>query len=418
MNGLLIVARDLSEKQKSVDINPNLTFGILAKFKQNLSSQNCQTYLNLEVVKPGTIDALEEHLEQATAKHEKGHYHFVHLDVHGIVEEIWKIEEKVQKKAEKKAEKTVRKNKGKRTDRKVVKSAYLLFNDPDPTDYKRTEKAVQVVATILAKHGVGAVVLNACESAKANSGNAANLAKLFTGFGVQNVLAMSFMINVSAAEIFLRGFYHSLLLQGQTFSQAARMAKKLLRERKDRKARFDLKRPVNDDFVPVVYSLGQDLKLVPQTRQSIESSFGFSEFSLGSAQPANADMTYLTGRDFDLLRLEKRLLAHKRVHLTGRAGIGKTALIRYASQIWLQTFFADLILFVDFSKVKTLSDAINSFVSQMPVNQTQRTMLSSELGRIFKSENPDQGSFSNFVFNACPHQRLIVIIDELQFDKQ
>lgn len=154
-------------------------------------------------------------------------------------------------------------------EKKATKAAYPPPNDPDPADYRRTEESANVVATLLAKHGIAVAVLNACESAKANSGDAVNLAKVFGLCGVHNVLVMSFMINTSAMEIFLRGFYHSLFVLGHTFSQAAHRAPKLLRERKDRKARLGLTRPVNDNFIPVIYSLGQDAKLVPRRSQCL-----------------------------------------------------------------------------------------------------------------------------------------------------
>lgn len=56
VNGLLMVARDLFTEQDLVDVDPNLAIGILAKIKQDLSSQGYQACWNLKVVRPGTLE--------------------------------------------------------------------------------------------------------------------------------------------------------------------------------------------------------------------------------------------------------------------------------------------------------------------------------------------------------------------------
>ena len=400
VNVLLVVARDLSPNPDTTDVNPNVALGILAKIQQDFASQDLQARLNLEVVRPGTLDALEEHL----TRHSRGYYHFVHFDIHGTVTNSH--------------EKKGRAARSQEGELKNKKAAYLLFNHPDPNNYERTKEKAQDVAKLLQTNGICVAILNACESARADSGDAANVAKTFTESGVQNVLAMSFEAHKSAAEQFLRGFYHSLFLQGLTFSQAARQARELLRQNPERQARLGLKRSVHDSFVPVVYSLGQDSRFMPQKEPRVGRRFSVSDFAIGSGQPAAERIPNLIGRDFDLLRLEKHLLNRGKLHFKGRAGVGKTALLRYARDLWLRTSFVDLILFVDLSKAKTSLDATKSLVSQIPVDETKRIKLRSEIQKMLDSKDFDQTSFSGLVLNACQGKAIMVIIDGVQYGQK
>jgi hypothetical protein len=41
--------------------------------------------IQIDIVRPGTYRALENHLREVTAKHKEGYYHVIHFDVHGAV---------------------------------------------------------------------------------------------------------------------------------------------------------------------------------------------------------------------------------------------------------------------------------------------------------------------------------------------
>ena len=41
--------------------------------------------IQIEILRPGTYKALENHLSNITAKHGEGYYHVIHFDVHGAV---------------------------------------------------------------------------------------------------------------------------------------------------------------------------------------------------------------------------------------------------------------------------------------------------------------------------------------------
>src|SRR5437588_593424 len=50
---------------------------------ESLGSANLR--VQVEILRPGTYRALENHLREVTAKHGEGYYHVIHFDVHGAV---------------------------------------------------------------------------------------------------------------------------------------------------------------------------------------------------------------------------------------------------------------------------------------------------------------------------------------------
>ena len=47
--------------------------------------RNANLRVQVEILRPGTYKALENHLRDVTAKHGEGYYHVIHFDVHGAV---------------------------------------------------------------------------------------------------------------------------------------------------------------------------------------------------------------------------------------------------------------------------------------------------------------------------------------------
>src|SRR5260370_6027160 len=47
--------------------------------------RNADLRVQVEILRPGTYKALENHLRDVTAKHGEGYYHVIHFDVHGAV---------------------------------------------------------------------------------------------------------------------------------------------------------------------------------------------------------------------------------------------------------------------------------------------------------------------------------------------
>ena len=317
INILLVVARDLTSNSATYnDISPWTAFDVLAGVKRHLASQGSPIRLNIEIVRPGTLKAFQTYLERSEEKYGPGYFHIAHFDLHGSVKKD---------------------NKG-----------YLHFNSPN--EDKTVEVPAVRVANILKRYKVPWAVLNACESARTNAGDDANIASIFRSRSVRNVLAMSYKISAKAAEIFLQALYKSLLTQGTTFSVAARNGRDALRLSPQRGARFRLTRDVVDWFVPVLYSSQEEAVVQGSNQEDVPSPQPYPQLfeNLQPFEETPSPGPHLQGRDFDLLRLEKMLLQQKLIFLHGPCGGGKSVLLRYARDLWIQTGFLDAVVYLDF----------------------------------------------------------------------
>lgn len=129
--------------------------------------------VTIDLVRPGTWDALCNHLRKATERRGSGWYHIVHFDVHGAFAERGVLE------AERKANRIVLSAdalapfKGRR--------GFLFFE----TMHERKAHPIPAdrVASLLAEHRVAVAVLNACQSAM-QSDSEAGLAQRLAEAGV------------------------------------------------------------------------------------------------------------------------------------------------------------------------------------------------------------------------------------------
>lgn len=81
-NVLLVVARDLTVDGAAYeDVDASCAFRALLNIRNALADAASSPTLSTEVVRPGTLPALEEHLN----RYADGHFDMVHFDMHGIV---------------------------------------------------------------------------------------------------------------------------------------------------------------------------------------------------------------------------------------------------------------------------------------------------------------------------------------------
>ncbi|GAO19974.1 hypothetical protein UVI_02008480 [Ustilaginoidea virens] len=181
---LLVIARDFSRTGFERDPEPDLAQWPLMKLQDRLGSR-----LTLEIVRPGSLDELERHLELRAEQ--KILFNLVHFDLHG----------------------------------RIMRDDNTGFSVPQ-TQLEKAEDA----ARVLARFQIENAVLNACLSAYNRSGPTTNLAHIFLRRGVSNVSAMWFYVHWRTAATYVDAFYDMLLVKCVEFHTAAQRAREALRQ--------------------------------------------------------------------------------------------------------------------------------------------------------------------------------------------
>ncbi|KAG6003092.1 hypothetical protein E4U21_002395 [Claviceps maximensis] len=198
---LLVIARDFSRTGVERDPEPDLAQWPLMNLQKRLRSR-----LTLEIVRPGSLEELEQHLNLRSKQ--KVTFNLIHFDLHGRI---------------------VRDETG-------AMVPWLLFarkHVPADMDFSipqtRLAKA-QDVAEVLSRFRIENVVLNACLSAYNRSSPVTNLAHMFLRYGISNVSAMWFYVHWKTVTTYVNAFYDNLLVKDVDFHIAAQRAREALRQ--------------------------------------------------------------------------------------------------------------------------------------------------------------------------------------------
>jgi len=281
---------------------------------------------------------------------------------------------------------------------------FTLENNPEISHSVDAAK----VGELLQNAGIRVVVLNACNSAVANSGMAANLALELLRCGISTVIGMSYVSLVRAADIFMRHFYESLLVKGTDILISTWQARRALREDRSRQSPFGFNVDVDDSIVPVFYTqraliqntnsnLGLDLsvpKIPPALWNSVKGSNG------------NGGTT-LRGRENDTLLLESKLMEHDGfIHLYGNIGVGKTALLDDVVSWWQTTKFVRSYVAFD----------VSEFLNQpLAIALARLRSKVKELSGIDQHSNPDTSATKAENENKVPGSgNILLIIDQAE----
>jgi tetratricopeptide (TPR) repeat protein len=298
--------------------------------------------VNVEIVRPGTYEAFVRHVEEKP----EGFYHVVHFDLHGGVMTY----EQFQKYDRRSGNYTFQRGYGlaELAAYPGVK-AFLFFEGA------ATGQAVPVTADEMAQRlqgrGIPICMLNACQSGKqvpvaepdTEPGVAmpddreTSLGARLMDAGMQLVVAMGYSVTVDAAKL-LMGRVYGELFAGRGLPEALRLGRRSLFDQKGRSVYFNQRVDLEDWLLPVVYGNGGvDLRLRAMT--GAEESEYFTQQATGYRF---GGATYgFVGRDLDILKLEKLLLRHGVVLVQGMGGTGKTTLLRYLQDWWVQTNFVE-----------------------------------------------------------------------------
>ncbi|MGK7893845.1 MAG: CHAT domain-containing protein [Xenococcus sp. (in: cyanobacteria)] len=307
--------------------------------------RNAKLRVNIELLRPGTYEALERHLESKGS----GYYHIVHFDVHGAL-----INYEDYQRYQKEVENNPllfksRFGRGEIEEYEGVK-AFLSLEGEKKGEHDLVE--AREISNLLMGRGIPVCILNACQSGKqlnqSDSGDnrETSLGSRLMNAGMQMVVAMSYSVTVTAAEIIMEQIYKHLF-DKRNLNQAIRLGRRELYNRKGRKAYYKTEIELEDWLLPVTYCNGEvAFNLREFTREEEEKYY----LSLDSKYEFQKPIYGFVGRDVDILLIEKALLKHNILLLRGMGGTGKTTLLNYLREWWQVTNFAEDIFYFGYDE--------------------------------------------------------------------
>nr|WP_225912894.1 tetratricopeptide repeat protein [Nostoc flagelliforme] len=323
--------------------------------------ESCQLRVNVELLRPGTYEALSKHLEAKGA----GFYHVIHFDCHGALMRYNELEKGA------KANRYIYQTRWGRYDLQPYEGvkAFLFFEGESKGKADPVE--AQELADLLTGKGIPVCILNACQSGKQvkegkkeseaegdtkkDESCETSLGSRLMIAGMQMVVAMAYSVTVSAAKIMMEHLYRHLF-DNININEAIRLGRRELFMQKRRKAYFNQTIDLEDWLLPVVYS-NKTVKFnlrqfTPQEEEEYFASIG-SKFRF--AQPEYG----FFGRDLEILKIEKALLRQNILLLQGMGGTGKSTLLNYLRQWWQITNFSkDVFYFAYDQKAWTLAQIL------------------------------------------------------------
>ncbi|HEY0783104.1 MAG TPA: CHAT domain-containing protein, partial [Thermoanaerobaculia bacterium] len=285
--------------------------------------------VDVNILRPATYEALENHLQEVRDREGAGYYHAVHFDVHGGL----LTHEQLQKTID--GGRVLYGARYARADLPAYpgQKAFLFLEgtkDGQPADPVEAGE----VAELLTGHQIPVAILNACQSGKPlGEGGEGTLGSRLLEAGLQVVLAMGYSVTVTAATVLMETLYRQLF-EGKDLKTAIRRGRLELHHRRQRKVYFNQAIELEDWILPVVY-------------QNHEVRFAVREFTPEEARVwfegqhrrfREAETAYgFFGRDLDVLAAERKLLGNNLLLVKGMGGAGKTTLLRHLGAWWQET---------------------------------------------------------------------------------
>ena len=283
--------------------------------------RNAKLRVNIELLRPGTYEALERHLETKGS----GYYHIVHFDVHGALKTYEDFQQGIENNH------YLYDGRYGRSEIKEYEGlkAFLVLEGQEKGEYDLVEATE--IANLLTGKGIPVCILNSCQSGKqlnqaeVEDNRETSLGSRLMNAGMQMVVAMSYSITVTAAEIMMQQIYEHLFKK-KDINQAIRLGRRELYNRKGRRAYYNTEIELEDWLLPVAYCNGKvDFNLREFTPEEEEKYY----LSLDSKYEFKKPTYGFVGRDIDILLIEKALLKHNILLLQGMGGTGKTTLLIY-----------------------------------------------------------------------------------------
>ncbi len=313
--------------------------------------------VRIDIVRPGTYKALENHLRDVSTQHGVGYYHMIHFDVHGALLAYDELKE------EQEANHYLYHSRYGRADIAKYEGVKAFLFLEDEQDNKADPLEAQELADLLITHQVPIAILNACQSGKQVGASETSLGSRLMQAGMQVVLAMGYSVTVTAAELLMSILYKQLFAN-YNLSTAIRFARTELYNFKGRQAYYNQTIDLEDWLLPVVYqNQPQHLSVRPFTPEEAAAYYGEEATRYAPPQPGYG----FVGRDLDILQIEKRLLTRGNLALVrGMGGAGKTTLLQHLGSWWQTTGFVKQVFYFGYDeKAWTRQQIMNAIAQQL-----------------------------------------------------
>lgn len=299
------------------------------------------------ILRPGTLEALEKHLDEIGTEF----YHIIHFDLHGMVS---------------------------------GKKAYIIFEGKNRG--KEEFITADRVSGILNKAKIPVCILNACQSAKQKNTNiVTSFGKALADSGLKVVIAMCYSISISAVELLIDVLYRKIL-SNVPIQKAIVNSRQELYNKKQRKATLDFNIELEDWVLPVIYKNSDvEFNLCDFKNEDEKNQF---YHRISNVEEQKCIEYGFFGRDLDILKIEKLILHHNHLLLFGMGGVGKSSLINYLTLWWRKTNFVKGTFYFPYDKKpwkvegilfeiarELLSeDELNTFYQKLPSLQLERIL--------------------------------------------
>ncbi|WP_089158126.1 CHAT domain-containing tetratricopeptide repeat protein [Micromonospora sp. NBS 11-29] len=309
------------------------------------------TPVTVDLVRPGTWEALRDTLRAAAREHGPGWYQVVHFDVHGGFGTPGAMAGGVA------------------SGRYLFDPASaptsgrqgFLFFETSTAGTARPVPSTQV-AELLAEHRVAVAVLNACQSAM-QDGSEASLAQDLVAAGAPVAVGMAYSVTVTAAKQAMPVLY-GRLAAGDDPVAAAYEARRALHDVKARRGHFEQDLDLEDWILPVVFAQ-RDSRLALRPMSPDEREWFYRRRAQVGAPPA---VEYgFVGRDLDLQALERLLLTdpeNTQVLVRGMAGAGKSTLLAHAGWWWQRTGLVDQVFAFSYEEQAWTAEQISRQIAR------------------------------------------------------
>jgi tetratricopeptide (TPR) repeat protein len=346
--------------------------------------ENGKLRVNVELLRPGTYQALSQHLEAQGANF----YHIIHLDMHGALLTHKQVEKPSA------VNRYLFKGRYGRDDLQPFEGvkAFLAFEGENQGKVDLVEASE--LAALLTGKGIPVCILNACQSGKQVKSPQNNV-ETFHGTSLQNtttslqntttslqnteeevretslgsrlmsagmqmVVAMGYSVTVTAAKLMMEHLYKHLFAD-KPITEAIRLSRRELFNDKERKAYFNKLIKLEDWLLPVVYyNQSVNFNLRQFTPEEEEKYFE----TVGSEYRFPLPTYGFVGRDLEILKIEKALLKHNVLLLQGMGGTGKTTLLNYLREWWQKTNFVKNTFYFGYDEKAWTLEQILFFIGQ------------------------------------------------------